>query len=817
MRNLEHLQLLVWQEPFPRRKYGGGRAPHRDEPQEHARKLVKEADTLRTTLEIRRENAPRGINPKLIFRLVLHPQGNLEDKEVEALGLRVLAKLPHQAIVVFPDEPSLAEMTSRLRQHAGLEEGHAYGGLAAIEAIAPLQAEEKIGSRLRARPLAGEEDDLTPLDVELWHAGDLAECRRWIEQIERFLQPRRCRISDRYVGESRCLLRVWLNKETLDTLVQSDALDYIKEIDRRPEPAFEMLDVLRAELDQLGPLPNVPASTMGVVVVDSGVMEGHPLLAPALQDAQVFAGQRLAGDTLGASDGDLATGGHGTAVAGIAVYNDIGECLAQRRFQPAVALFSARVTDEQNEYDPRDLLENQLRKAIEYFLDNYATAKVFNVSLGDPRLVYDGGYQFRVAAAIDELAYKHRHHEIIFVISSGNLRDSSFEDRTAEQIAADYPSYLADGSPTGLVDPATATLAITVGGLSYGSGRSRQETSDRDVIGVMAPDRGWPSPFTRTGPGVDGAIKPDLVDYAGTWRLERGRIIDRVPLHAGVPTTAKNFAPPEGRLLRTVAGTSFAAPRVANVAARLFEQYPTASSNLIRALLASSARVPAGRPPSFIALPPEDETILRVYGYGQPDYERARRSAENDVWMLHEGDMKPDAFRLYEIPGLPAEFRSAEGTGTISVALAFDPPTRSTRGDSYLGVAMEFALFRNTTAQEVANVLRKYSDQEVNRLGGNIPRLDDLPGTQRIHLVPGPNALKKGTLQRGWIRVKSTAWSYDLGPLVLAVVCRSHWALDVYEQRYAVVVSYSHTNSAVRLHSHVRQHLRTYQRVRSRV
>lgn len=829
MRDLEHLRLTVWQEPLRRRKHGGGRPPHRDAPLKHAQKLVDEAETLSQTLETRKARAPQGINPKLIFRLVLHPQGNLEDEAVEALGLRVLGKQPHEAIVVFPDEPALAELNSRLRQHAGLDEGHAYGGLTAIESIEPLRPEEKIGSRLRARPLTGDEADQTPLDVELWHAGDQAECRAWIGEIEQFLTQRGCRVSDRYLGDSLCLLRVWVDNGTLDALIASDALDYIKEIDRRPEPAFEMLEVVRSELGQFPPIQDVPANAAGVVVVDSGVMQGHPLLAPAIQDAQVFAGRLLANDNTGASDGDTTTGGHGTAVAGVAVYNDIGECLAQQRFEPGVALFSARVTDPNNEYDPEDLLENQLARAIQYFLDNYATAKVFNLSLGDVRLVYSQGRQFRVAAAIDELAYGHREREVVFVVSSGNLIGSSFGERTDEQIAADYPGYLVDGAQTGLVDPATAAIALTVGGLSYGTGRAIRNRVGDDVAGVLAPERGWPSPFTRTGPGVDGAIKPDFVDYAGTWRAERGRIPDQAA-HAGLPTTAKDFAPPEGRLLRSVAGTSFSAPRVANTAARLFEQFPTASSNLVRALLASSARVPAGRPPGLAGLADDDESVLRVYGYGQPDYDVARRSAENDVWMLDEGSMAPDTLQLYEIPELPPGFLSATGSGTIGVALAFDPPTRSTRGDSYLGITMEFALYRNSTAQSIANAWREYSNEEKKRFCERLsllsddekkrsclqlPSLSDLKGTQKLDLAPGTNARKKGTLQRGRCRVRNSAWKYDQGALVLAVVCRRHWApIEVDEQRYAVVVTYTHENSEVQLYSHVRQHLRVYQRVR---
>lgn len=123
--------------------------------------------------------------------------------------------------------------------------------------------------------------------------------------------------------------------------------------------------------------------------------------------------------------------------------------------------------------------------------------------------------------------------------------------------------------------------------------------------------------------GVNGAIKPDVVDSAGDCRFQNGSIRDQ-PVYAGIPSISKKFAPPEGRLFRMVAGTSFAAPRIANLAARLFRQFPSASSNLVRALIASSARVPDSRPQSLESLDVTDTQIQRLYGYGQPSYERAR-------------------------------------------------------------------------------------------------------------------------------------------------------------------------------------------------
>jgi hypothetical protein len=78
-----------------------------------------------------------------------------------------------------------------------------------------------------------------------------------------------------------------------------------------------------------------------------------------------------------------------------------------------------------------------------------------------------------------------------------------------------------------------------------------------------------PAPFTRIGPGIGGATKPDPVDIGGTMlfdpmvgRLRRGEDLPT----AGVLTLHHRFA---NRLFTAGSGTSYAAPRVAHKVALL--------------------------------------------------------------------------------------------------------------------------------------------------------------------------------------------------------------------------------------------------------
>ena len=318
---------------------------------------------------------------------------------------------------------------------------------------------------------------------------------------------------------------------------------------------------------------------------------------------------------------------------------------------------------------------------------------------------------------------------------------------------------------------------------------------------------------------MNGAIKPELVDFAGDMRFERGRIRVNPPIYAGVPTTAKNFAPPNGTLFRTVTGTSFAAPRVANLAARLFKEFPNASSNLVRALIADSARIPQNRPTYLLNKKSWEDEILRLYGYGQPDFTRARWSYQNEVLLIADTSIELGWFQLFTIPPLPEDFIKTTG-GQISVTLAFDPPTRYTRGDSYLGVVMEFILFRNVTAANIAEALRVLKPEERENLENEeLPTLRNLRGEEGLRfnfdMKPTSQRRKKGTLQRAIFRVPKSNWQYNGGELVLAVICHRKWApANITHQRFAIVASLNHDDPMIDIYSHVQQHVRAYQRVR---
>jgi hypothetical protein len=263
------------------------------------------------------------------------------------------------------------------------------------------------------------------------------------------------------------------------------------------------------------------------------------------------------------------------------------------------------------------------------------------------------------------------------------------------------------------------------------------------------------------------------------------------------------------------------------MAAQLFTQFPNATSNLIRALIVNSATLPSEIPRVFQAKNDKDkkqlQKKLQIYGYGQPDLFRAKYSAENYVVLLEDDVQIPvGSFQIFEIPPLSYEYLKTQGTRKLSITLAFDPPTRPTRGDSYLGVTMEFNLFKDIDKESIINAFVKASKENSTEEFTEIS-LKELKKKHHgkgisVDLFPGSNLRKKGCLQQGQVEISSKAKGFDQQPLYLVLSCARKWAKqgEIDMQRYSLVVSISHSNPEVDLYNQIKLRTQIAQRIRIR-
>jgi hypothetical protein len=129
-------------------------------------------------------------------------------------------------------------------------------------------------------------------------------------------------------------------------------------------------------------------------------------------------------------------------------------------------------------------------------------------------------------------------------------------------------------------------------------------------------------------------------------------------------------------------GTSFAAPKVARIAARLQSVLPEESCLLYRALIVQSAHWPAW---AEHLSRPERANVLRRIGYGIPDIERASSNTPHrTTFITHKNrSIGTGGCHIYQVP-IPNELRRPgdEYDIRIDVTLSYAAPPRRTRRSS---------------------------------------------------------------------------------------------------------------------------------------
>ncbi len=773
----EHLTLPFISGDFSRKKRGGGgyKKAERDKNEFYQTELHA-FENIQQKFKNQKKRYKDYFDPSLIFKINVN-QSVSEDafrNELRRLGIEVLSPSPDKKgyWVVFTEDEELLEFKKKLEMHVL---NNKYDFFYAIEGILDIPPEEKIRESLKKEPFR--EDEYSYLDIEIWRMDNI-KLEKFLIGFELLINSKEGKIVDTLTTKNFCLLRVKVNKQLYDEILDSREVAYV---DRPPKLKLET--ALNTDIQELKMDGKPPDNAAGILVVDSGILSSHPLLENAIGDEIAISSKY---STKISEDEPYDDIGHGTQVAGIALYGDIQKCIENKVFKPEIWIFSAKVMfkDESgtSAYDEEELLEHQLDAAVRNMVTNYANCKVINLSLGDSaKRMFEDRRQFNLASLVDELS---KELNVIFVISGGNV-----EFNIDFNVLDNYPEYLLDDSTDifKIVDPATSALAITVGALSK-----------YNINPFFDNFAEYPSPITRVGLGYGGMIKPEVVENGGGGFGEESDII----------TINPNWIK-EGRLFTLVKGTSFSAPKVSNYIATLINKYPNKSLNLIKALLISSTSIPLKRPEALSKMKidsgkKEAINLLKIYGYGKPDIERALFSESNRVILLRENIIKLNHIQIYPVY-LPKEFVETMGDRSISVTLVFDPPINKNRVD-YLGTTFETHLFKNVAIEDV---IRSYSSVKIETEEEEIVPEKIRPKEIKLH--PGINLRKKGVHHKGIKEFKNQP-EIDVNiPLVLAVICQDRWIKnEEYEQNYAVIVSIEHSTK-IDLYNKIR--LRNQERV----
>lgn len=527
------------------------------------------------------------------------------------------------------------------------------------------------------------------------------------------------------------------------------------------------------------------ANSPRVCVIDSGIQQNHKLLESAILTDRSLSFLPVPNNQNVADE--CPNGGHGTKVTGAILFgNNVPQ---SGQYKLPFFIYNARILNAQNAL-PSELYPPQLMQDIVSAFGG--DARIFNLSV-NAQFPCRRVHMTHWAATIDNLCYT---KEVLFVVSAGNIPRASTHPfvlgiKNHLQSNRNYPDYLLEASSR-IANPAQSCFSITVGSVAHA------EYEDADKISFAKKD--LPSAFTRSGPGLWGMVKPDVVEYGGDLLREKN----------GNPNlSTHNDVCPElvcstlngGRAVnRTDIGTSFAAPKVTRIAAELQRLFPDDTINLYRALIAQSARLPGDR---FKAPTYQD---MCLYGYGIPSLERATQNSPYRVSLYATDKIAPKKAHVYTVK-LPESIRR-QGDNydiLIEVTLSYTAQPRRTRRRtrSYLSTYLSWeSSKKNESAEMFAHrVLEEFDkpDDEIiedqEALKWHIRERSNLSTIDNIKR-------QDSTLQKSWLRISS----FELRETIsFAVIGRHGWRVsEVEEVPYAFVVSFEALESNIELYEKIR-------------
>jgi len=544
-------------------------------------------------------------------------------------------------------------------------------------------------------------------------------------------------------------------------------------------------DISTGDIDHIDPTLIPPEEGFPkVCVIDSGIQEEHRLLTPAIDAASSVS--FVPSDT---GTADVAgNGGHGTRVAGAVLYPSqiprTGEYPLPCFIQNAKVLTSI---DEEARL-PKNLYPPKLMEDI---VDRFNGTRIFNMSINSysPCKVI---HMSQWAAVIDKLMFK---NNILFILSAGNLGNMSrnpLKPGIKEHLNAgrNYPEYLLESSSR-IANPAQSSFALTVGSVCL----TKFDNDLKESFGA----KDDPSSFSRTGLGLWGMIKPDVVEYAGDVAKEKNTN-PNLSYEASIsPELVKSTYGGGNGVGRDSVGTSYAAPKVAHIAANLQRLYPEESANLYRALIVQSARLPGS-----IFSNPEIKHI-RYYGYGIPDLRRATENSEKRITLIASGDLSAKQAHVYALK-VPQQLRrpGEDFDILIEVTLSFMARPRRTRRrtQSYLSTWLDWE----------SSKLNENYDQFVNRVLKGMEEPEEIAEDQNsikwfIRERKDWSKIKDlrrqdSTVQKSWCIIKS----YQLPEILsLAVIGHKGWECDLNEKvPYSIAVSFEALNANINVYEIIR-------------
>ncbi len=638
------------------------------DPSSHSTRLLAQLDAIRAFADSR----PEAVRDELANReiVAVHPIPNTDltptqlDDAQEAWLIGVVPETGavlldvadgemaylRKKVEAFADDSKVVAKTHRDGTPKLDDSGVQIISRAAERAVAPIETlqiasiDDVAGPRLRAETLA--DDRACWFEVSCRggyrRPGGLTENSR--AQIARQLHrlgfpPQRL---EEFSGPEHVYYFLRLTKGQIEALLR--ATDCIYEVELAPPAIRDMKIVDTVSSIDLGSfsLQPPPDAAPAVVVMDTGIATEHALLKAALLPAAV-AGPEIPGPE------DLH--GHGTQMAGVALYADLGAAIERGSYAAGHWIQGSRLlvrpqggTATDANYEKWPVLTQGAVRAAED-ADTRRRNRVFAMAV--TRSMQDPPFAEPVPTlwshAADIVAFGEGQGRLL-VVSVGNAREPQWL-----ALAEQYPQLQLSEK---LHEPAQAANVITVGAFT-----ERVELPPGPTYSeyrVVATKVGEISPYTSTGVAGSGwPIKPDVVMEGGNLATSALLYDSGVETLSALTTQRTQIA---GRPLATLNMTSEATARAARLAAEVWAVEPKLRPETVRGLVVHAATWSTAMVEQF----PGINDRLIACGHGVPDGRIASGCARGIATIVIE-DAVPNAV-VQEEPKKIAPKRSTTKT-----------------------------------------------------------------------------------------------------------------------------------------------------------
>ncbi|ATI65946.1 subtilase [Edwardsiella tarda] len=378
---------------------------------------------------------------------------------------------------------------------------------------------------------------------------------------------------------------------------------------------------------------------------------------------------------------------HGSLQAGLAAFGNLMDVILEDR--PILLshfIESARILPPRRGNDPALYGAITVGTAYKLEINNPDINRVYSLAVTSTN-ERESGKPSSWSADIDQFCSGiHDGKQRLFVISAGNNLDVNPEQDYWDQV------HLAQ-----IEDPAQAWNAITVGAYT------EMTTNDDLSFKGWAPlaKSGDISPSSRSSVNWEwrrqAPIKPDVVAEGGNLLLSPDHTEVSCEDTVALLTTSGKTS---GQVFERGSDTSAACALVSNIAAQLTAEYPDFWPETVRGLIIHSSEWTERMSKRFEDLCNKHtprvakETLLRTVGYGVPNIEKARYSANHALTLIVEGKIQPfikvkdndpkiNQMKLYTLPWPLSELQKLSPTLQVKLKVTlsyFIEPNPGRRG-----------------------------------------------------------------------------------------------------------------------------------------